>query len=257
MGYTVLSRSQLQLRVPQLAELAKDGFVAAYEGPGGVYVVTAPRVTAGMMIGSKPVHLITFISQPTMVIMRGKRWEEGSANACAQALAMQELEAERDGTVLVLTQQQVARVLGGPSAAEVEAEASDPTKLAPPIAKLLGMRALAWGAGAATIELVADERHANPMGTLHGGVLCDLADLAMGAACKSALDADESFTTLELKINFMKPITRGTLRGEAKVKKQGKTIVLVECSVFDDQKALVAFATSTCMVLRGDAAKGR
>jgi uncharacterized protein (TIGR00369 family) len=255
MGYTVLSRSQLQLAVPQLAELAKDGFVAAYEGPGGVYVVSAPRVAAGMSLGSKPVHLMTYISQPTMVIMRGKRWEEGSANACAQALAMQELEARRDGTVLVVTQEDVARVLGGPGASATEEP--DPTTLAPPIAKLLGMRALTWGGGAASIELVADDRHANPMGTLHGGVLCDLADLAMGAACKSTLAEGETFTTLELKINFMKPITTGTLRGDAKVKKQGRTIVVVECNVYDQDKSLVAFATSTCMVLRGDVAKGR
>src|SRR5206468_3075867 len=114
MGYTVLSRSQLQILVPQLAELAKDGFVAAYEGPGGVYVVYAQRVAAGMSLGAKPVHLVTYISQPTMVVMPGKKWEEGSANAVAQALAMQELEARRDGTVLVVSPQDVARVLGGP-----------------------------------------------------------------------------------------------------------------------------------------------
>jgi uncharacterized protein (TIGR00369 family) len=128
---------------------------------------------------------------------------------------------------------------------------------APPIAQLLGMRAVAFDEGNAVLELEADGRHANPMGTLHGGVLCDLADLAMGVACYSTLEADESFTTLELKINFLKPIWTGRLTARAQVKKGGRATVLLECEIRDDKDSLVAFATSTCMVLRGDAAKGR
>ncbi|MFQ5771237.1 MAG: PaaI family thioesterase, partial [bacterium] len=50
------------------------------------------------------------------------------------------------------------------------------------------------------------KQHANPMGTLHGGVLCDIADAAMGMAYASTLEQGESFTTLELKINFLKPV---------------------------------------------------
>ncbi len=128
---------------------------------------------------------------------------------------------------------------------------------APPIAQLLGMRAIAYDEGSATLELDAERRHANPMGTLHGGVLCDLADLAMGVACYSTLEAGESFTTLELKINFLKPVWTGRLTAHAHVKKGGRTTALLECEVSDASDSLVAFATSTCMILRGDAAKGR
>src|SRR3954463_556264 len=75
----------------------------------------------------------------------------------------------------------------------------------PPIAKHIGFTMTAIAPGRATMEMDADERLANPMGTLHGGVLCDLADAAMGMAYASELERGESFTTLELKINFMKP----------------------------------------------------
>jgi uncharacterized protein (TIGR00369 family) len=128
---------------------------------------------------------------------------------------------------------------------------------APPIAQLLGIRAVAFDEGSAVLELDAEGRHANPMGTLHGGVLCDLADLAMGVACYSTLEPGESFTTLEFKINFLKPIWTGRLTARAEVKKGGRTTALLTCEVHDDKDSLVAFASSTCMILRGDAARGR
>ncbi len=93
----------------------------------------------------------------------------------------------------------------------------DPSSFAPPIAHLLGMRAVSFDEGKAVIELDAEKRHANPMGTLHGGVLCDLADLAMGAACYTTLESGESFTTLELKINYLKP-ERGSRRAAARLR---------------------------------------
>jgi uncharacterized protein (TIGR00369 family) len=115
----------------------------------------------------------------------------------------------------------------------------------------------AIGPGRATMELDVDERLANPMGTLHGGILCDLSDAAMGIAYATELERGESFTTLELKINFMKPLWRGHLRAEGKVVKRGRTVGLVECDVFDDKGSLVARASSTCMTLRSEMAKGR
>jgi uncharacterized protein (TIGR00369 family) len=134
---------------------------------------------------------------------------------------------------------------------------SGPGGFAPPIAQLLGIRAVAFDEGSVVFELDADGRHANPMGTLHGGVLCDLADLAMGVALYSTLESGESFTTLELKMNFLKPIWTGRLTARAQVKKGGRTTALLECEVRDDKGSLVAFATSTCMILRGDMARGR
>ena len=129
---------------------------------------------------------------------------------------------------------------------------------APPIASTLGFTMTAIDEGTARFEMDAlPERHANPMGTLHGGVLCDLADGAMGMAFASTLAQGESFTTLELKMNYLKPVWRAHLVADARVIKRGRDVGLIECDVVDDGGALVAHATSTCLVLRGEKASGR
>ena len=127
----------------------------------------------------------------------------------------------------------------------------------PPVARLIGFRLTSIRAGEAVIELETGEAHANPMGTLHGGILCDIADAAMGLAYAATLEEGETFTTLELKINFLKPIWKAKLRAVGRVVKQGRTVGMVECDVTDDKGSLVARATSTCMTLRGEQAKGR
>jgi uncharacterized protein (TIGR00369 family) len=127
----------------------------------------------------------------------------------------------------------------------------------PPIGALIGMRLVAVEAGRARFELDADARHHNPMGTLHGGILCDIADGAMGMAYASTLEEGESFTTLELKINFLRPVTAAHLVAEGIVVQRGKTVGLAECSVTDERGRLIAKATSTCLTLRGEQAKGR
>jgi uncharacterized protein (TIGR00369 family) len=127
----------------------------------------------------------------------------------------------------------------------------------PPIAQLIGFTLTAVEPGRAVIEFEATPQHANPMGSLHGGVLCDIADAAMGMAYAATLDEDESFTTLELKMNFLRPIWRGKLVATGRVVKGGRTVGLVECDVVDDKNRLVARASSTCMTLRGAQAEGR
>src|SRR5574341_1924002 len=127
----------------------------------------------------------------------------------------------------------------------------------PPIANLLGFKIISIESGQVVVELEASERHANPMGTVHGGIFCDIADAAMGMAYASTLDEGESFTTLELKINFLKPVWKARLRAVGKVVKRGRTVGLVECDVLDEQQNLIARASSTCMTLRGEMAKGR
>ena len=127
----------------------------------------------------------------------------------------------------------------------------------PPIARLIGFDLVSVKPGEARVELQATEAHANPMGTLHGGVLCDIADAAMGIAYSANLDEGESFTTLELKINFLKPIWKARLLAVGRVIKQGRTVGLVECDITDEKGSLVARATSTCMTLRGEQAQGR
>ena len=128
---------------------------------------------------------------------------------------------------------------------------------APPIAQLIGFSLREVDAGRAVIDFEATPRHASPLGTLHGGVFADIADAAMGIAYASTLGEGETFTTLELKINFLKPVWTGTLVATGRVVKGGRTVGLVECDVTDAQDRLVAHATSTCMTLRGAEAVGR
>jgi uncharacterized protein (TIGR00369 family) len=126
-----------------------------------------------------------------------------------------------------------------------------------PVAKLIGFDVVSVEPGESVVELQATEVHRNPMGTLHGGILCDIADAAMGIAYASKLNEGESFTTLELKINFLKPIWNARLRATGRVVKQGRTVGMVECDVTDEKGSLVARATGTCMTLRGAEAEGR
>jgi len=125
------------------------------------------------------------------------------------------------------------------------------------VGQLIGFDLVSVEPGSAVIEFQATESHRNPMGTLHGGILCDIADAAMGMAYASNLNDGESFTTLELKINFFKPIWNAHLRATGRVVKQGRTVGMVECDVTDEKGNLVARATSTCMTLRGSQAEGR
>jgi uncharacterized protein (TIGR00369 family) len=130
-------------------------------------------------------------------------------------------------------------------------------KIPPPVAELIGFELVEAGNGKCTMRLEAQERHTNPMGTLHGGILCDIADGAMGMAFFSTLEEGETFATLELKINYLRPFWTGTLLAHGSVISRGKTVGLTECRIVDDQERLIAHATSTCMALRGDMAQGR
>ena len=126
-----------------------------------------------------------------------------------------------------------------------------------PIARLIGFEAKEIADGRAVVTLAAGPQHANPMGTLHGGVLCDIADAAMGMAFASTLAPEESFTTVELKINFFRPVWEAHLKAEGKVVRRGRSLGYVECEVTDESGRLVAKAASTCLALRGHDAKGR
>ena len=124
-------------------------------------------------------------------------------------------------------------------------------KAAPPIAQLIGFRPVSVSSGRAVVILDADRRFWNPMGTVHGGTLCDIADAAMGIAYASLLGPGETFTTLELKANFLRPIWEAELRATAHVLRKGRTVGLVECRVTDGKGLLVAYFTSTCLSLPG------
>ena len=126
-----------------------------------------------------------------------------------------------------------------------------------PVARLIGFEAKDIANGRATVVLAAGPQHANPMGTLHGGILCDIADAAMGMAFASTLAPEESFTTVELKINFFRPVWEARLKAEGKLVRRGRSLGYLECEIVDNRGQLVAKAASTCLVLRGEDAKGR
>lgn len=126
-----------------------------------------------------------------------------------------------------------------------------------PVARLIGFEAKEVTEGRAVVALAAGPQHANPMGTLHGGILCDIADFAMGIAFASTLAHGESFTTIELKINFFRPVWKADLKAEGKVVRRGKSVGYIECEIKDEKNRLVAKAASPCMVLRDEGATGR
>ena len=125
------------------------------------------------------------------------------------------------------------------------------------VARLIGFEAKDVADGHATVTLSAGPQHANPMGTLHGGILCDIADAAMGLAFASTLAPEETLTTVELKINFFRPVWQARLKAQGTVVQRGQTMGYVECTITDEENRLVAKAASTCMVLRGQKAAGR
>jgi uncharacterized protein (TIGR00369 family) len=132
-------------------------------------------------------------------------------------------------------------------------------RLPAPIQQTLGFQLTKVDAGLAVFRMqTSTSVHGNPMGTIHGGVLCDIADGAMGVACASTLDEGESFTTLELKINFIRPVWNAAIEARAHVVHRGKGLAYIECEVVTvPEEKLVAKVNSTCLVLRGAAADRR
>ncbi len=126
-----------------------------------------------------------------------------------------------------------------------------------PVADLIGFDITESAGGRTLATLQTGPQHANPMGTLHGGILCDLTDAAMGVAFASTLEPGQSFTTIELRINFFRPVWTAKLTAEAIVIQRGRTTGYVECTVKDESGKLVAKAASTCIVLAGERATGR
>ena len=122
----------------------------------------------------------------------------------------------------------------------------------PPAVTALGMTLDELERGRTVFSLVADRKHENPMGTMHGGVIATLVDTAMGCALSSTLPADQGFTTLELKTNFVRAITVATGRvyAEGRVLHQGGRVATTEARVYDDGGTLYAHATSTCLITR-------
>ena len=127
----------------------------------------------------------------------------------------------------------------------------------PAAATLLGMRLASFATGEARVELDATASHGNPMGTVQGGILAAVADAAMGWAYMTTLGEGESYTTVKMKVNFLRAVRTGRISARARVKNAGRTLGLVECDMVDASDTLVAHAVSTCMILRTSSPDGR
>lgn len=117
----------------------------------------------------------------------------------------------------------------------------------PPVASLIGFEVTSAENGQAVVEFKATRQHTNTFGILQGGMLCTIADAAMATAYASTLGPGETFTTVELKINFVKLVRNARLRARGQVVSQGPTMALTQCDVVDESGQLIAHATSTCL----------
>ncbi len=121
---------------------------------------------------------------------------------------------------------------------------------APPIAETLGFELVAVEKGRAIFGGVPQHRHYNPIGVVHGGFAMTLLDSALGCAVHTTLDQGEAYTTLEIKVNLVRPLTRdtGPVRAEGRILHRGRNVGTAEGEIKDAGGKLYAHATTTCMI---------
>lgn len=121
----------------------------------------------------------------------------------------------------------------------------------PPIATLLGMRPSKVERGLVAFECTPDESVYNPIGLVHGGFICTLADTVTGCAVHTTLDAGTAYTSIDITVNYLRPVTlaSGTLVATGRVTKPGRRIALAAAEIVDGTGRLVATATSNCLIM--------
>lgn len=124
-----------------------------------------------------------------------------------------------------------------------------PANITHPFADLLGLRVTANTDGICSCELEVEDRHLNPNGVVHGAVCYAMADTGMGAALSRVLAEGEICTTIEIKINYFRPVLAGSLRCDTRIVHRGRRTGALESEVFDQEERLVARATGTFMIL--------
>ena len=120
----------------------------------------------------------------------------------------------------------------------------------PPIVQLMRFQAVSADAGTVTFTCEPDESMYNPLGTVHGGLVCSLLDTVLGCATHTTLAKGLGYTSLEIKVNYLKPVlaSSGTLTAVGTVTKPGRRAAFAEGQVFDASGKLVATASSTLLV---------
>lgn len=119
-----------------------------------------------------------------------------------------------------------------------------------PIAGLIGFRLVEVASGRAVFEGTPGEQHLNPMGGVHGGYAATLLDSCMGCAVHTMLAAGQGYTTLELKLSYVRGMTArtGPVRAEGRVLNAGRRAAFAEGRLLDAAGRLMAHGTTTCMV---------
>ena len=121
---------------------------------------------------------------------------------------------------------------------------------APPIAETLGFQLVSVEKGRAVFEGVPQHRHYNPIGVVHGGFAMPLLDSALGCGVHTTLEKGDAYTTLEIKVNMVRPLTKetGLIRAEGRILHRGRTVGTAEGEIKDVSGKLYAHATTTCMI---------
>lgn len=119
-----------------------------------------------------------------------------------------------------------------------------------PMARLLGYDLVEVSEGRAVFRATPAEFHYNPAGQVHGGFAATLLDSAMGCAVYSTVDAGSTYTTVELKVNYLKPVTvaTGPVRAIGTVLHRGRRTAMAEGRLEDAAGRLLAHATTTCLI---------
>lgn len=125
----------------------------------------------------------------------------------------------------------------------------------PPITTLMGMSAAEVGPGRVVFECTPDESVYNPIGVVHGGLMCTLADSVAGCAVHTTLPAGVGYTSIDITVNYLRAVTvdSGVLLATGTVTKPGRRVALAAAEIHDGAGKLVATATSNCLILPGPA----
>ena len=120
----------------------------------------------------------------------------------------------------------------------------------PPIMDTLGMTDMRAERGRVVVEMPAAGFHYNPLGSVHGGVISTMLDTAAGCAVHSTMAVGELYTSLDLTVKFLRPVTieSGLLTCEGTVIQRGRRTALAQAQLSDEAGRLVAHATSSCMI---------
>ncbi|GAB3386898.1 PaaI family thioesterase [Humibacter soli] len=122
---------------------------------------------------------------------------------------------------------------------------------APPICATMNMAIVEVAEGTVEFQCLPDESHYNPIGVVHGGLVCTLLDTVLGCAAHSTLEAGYGYTSIDISVDYLRPVTldSGPLRAVGTVTKPGRRVIFATGEVTDAKGALVATARSSLLVM--------